>query len=266
MLMKSIYLPMLLVALLVQCAPSSDPASETRSTDRAYHQLKIYSLDSEEQELALDSYLREAYLPALKRLGYQGAGVFKLRPEQDTLRKTYVLQTFSALVDIVKLDEDLLTDDIYLKAGSAYLQAAHDQPPYQRINTILMRAFADFPSLVPTALTGTRSDRIYELRSYESATEVDFKNKVDMFNAGGEVELFDRLGFNAVFYGEVLAGANMPNLMYMTTFSDQQSRDAHWEAFVSSPEWKELKVRPEYQNNVSHIDITFLYPTAYSAY
>ncbi|RED92217.1 NIPSNAP protein [Marinoscillum furvescens DSM 4134] len=251
---------------MARCTPTTAPASETHIADRAYHQLKIYHLDSEEQEMALDSYLRKAYLPALKRHGFQGAGVFKLRPEQDTLRKTYVLQSFSALEDIVKLDEVLLADETYLKAGSAYLHAAHDNPPYNRISTVLMRAFADFPSLVPTPLTGFRADRIYELRSYESATEFDFKNKVDMFNAGGEVKLFDKLGFNAVFYGEVLAGASMPNLMYMTTFADQKSRDDHWKAFVDSPEWNDLKVLPEYQNNVSHIDITFLYPTAYSGY
>jgi hypothetical protein len=35
---------------------------------------------------------------------------------------------------------------------------------------------------------------------------------------GGEVPLFVRLGFNAVFYGEVIVGSHMPNLMYMTTF------------------------------------------------
>ena len=87
-----------------------------------------------------------------------------------------------------------------------------------------------------------------------------------MFNAGGEVKLFDRLKFNAVFYGEVISGSKMPNLMYMTTFTDQTSRDEHWEAFVDSPEWKEISVLSKYENTVSHADIYFLYPTAYSDY
>ena len=115
-------------------------------------------------------------------------------------------------------------------------------------------------------LNGARKDRIYELRSYESPSEAYFKNKVDMFNAGGEVKLFKRLGFNAVFYGEVLSGPKMPNLMYMTTFANQESRDAHWKEFVDAPEWKELISMSKYDNNVSHIDITFLYPTEYSDY
>jgi hypothetical protein len=78
-----------------------------------------------------------------------------------------------------------------------------------------------------------------------------------MFNAGDEIGLFNRLGFNAVFYGEVLSGARMPNLMYMTTFENQASRDAHWKAFVDDPQWKKLSTMPEYQKNVSRIEIFF---------
>ncbi len=86
------------------------------------------------------------------------------------------------------------------------------------------------------------------------------------FNEGGEVTLFDDLGFNAVFYGEVIAGSKMPNLMYMTTHENQEARDANWKSFVDSPVWEKLKTDPQYQNNVSHIDIYFLYPTQYSDY
>ena len=85
-----------------------------------------------------------------------------------------------------------------------------------------------------------------------------------MFNEGGEVNLFNRLGFNAVFYGEVLAGSRMPNLMYMTSFEDKASRDEHWKAFGADPEWKKLSADPLYKNNVSKIDIAFLHPTDYS--
>ncbi len=115
-------------------------------------------------------------------------------------------------------------------------------------------------------LKGPREERVYELRSYESATEKIFRNKVHMFNEGDEIGLFKKLNFNAVFYSEVIAGAHMPNLMYMTTFESKADRDAHWKAFGESPEWKKLSSMPEYQHNVSHIDITFLRPTSYSDY
>ena len=129
-----------------------------------------------------------------------------------------------------------------------------------------MKAFTDMPKMQPTVLNGERKDRIYELRSYESPSGAYFENKVDMFNAGGEVKLFKKLEFNAVFYGEVISGPKMPNLMYMTTFANQNSRDEHWKKFGSAPEWKQLKSMSKYQNNVSHIDIIFLYPTEYSDY
>jgi hypothetical protein len=56
----------------------------------------------------------------------------------------------------------------------------------------------------------------------------------------------------------------MPNLMYMTSFDDMAARDAHWKTFGADPYWKELSAKLEYQNNVSHIDILFLHPAAYS--
>ena len=61
-----------------------------------------------------------------------------------------------------------------------------------------------------------------------------------MFNQGGEIALFEKLKFNAVFYGEALAGNQKPNLMYMTTFSDLKSHDELWKAFGGSPEWKKI--------------------------
>ena len=85
-----------------------------------------------------------------------------------------------------------------------------------------------------------------------------------MFNEGGEIALFRRLGFNAVFYGEVIAGSSMPNLMYMTTFKDRADRDAHWKAFSADPEWKKLSAMQEYKNNVSRNTQYFLRPVEYS--
>jgi hypothetical protein len=116
------------------------------------------------------------------------------------------------------------------------------------------------------SLTNPRTERIYELRSYESPTEKIYKNKVQMFNEGDEVGLFRRLGFNAVFYAEVISGRRMPNLMYMTTFADQASHDAHWKSFGEDPYWKKLSAMPEYQHNVSKINIYLYRPTDYSDY
>jgi hypothetical protein len=48
-----------------------------------------------------------------------------------------------------------------------------------------------------------------------------------MFNEGGEIELFKRLNFNAVFYASVISGSRMPNLMYMTSYESKADRLAY---------------------------------------
>ena len=238
-----------------------------QTPDREFYQLKIYSFDNDVQVQITDNYLKDAYLPALKKLNIANIGVFKLRPsEKDTINKIFVLIPFNSPEHFATLEENLLEDPLYLANGSTYIKASYDKPPYKRFESILLKAFKDMPVMCPSPLNGPRKDRIYELRSYESATEAIFQNKVDMFNTGGEIDLFEKLNFNAVFYSEVISGSKMPNLMYMTTFSDQESRDAHWKSFVDAPEWKTMSSLPKYQNNVSHIDIMFLYPTEYSDY
>ena len=238
--------------------------SIAQEQNREYYQLKIYSLDTNEQVIILDDYLKNAYLPALKRQNIANIGVFK--PRIDSLKKIYVLIPFSTLKQFETLKDKLFNDEVYLAKGKHYIKASSENPTYYRIESVILKAFADMPKLQATSLNGPRKERIYELRSYESSSETYFKNKVEMFNAGGEINLFKRLEFNAVFYGEVLSGSRMPNLMYLTTFADQKSRDAHWKKFVVDPVWKELSSMRKYDNNVSHIDITFLYPTEYSDY
>jgi hypothetical protein len=120
------------------------------------------------------------------------------------------------------------------------------------------------PRLQKPDLTTAHNERIYELRSYESPTEKLHYNKVRMFNHGGEVTLFSKLGFHAVFYASVLSGSHMPNLMYMTSFDNKASRDQHWKTFNDDPFWKQLFGSPEYQHNVSKADILFMHPTDFS--
>jgi len=233
---------------------------------RDLYQLKIYHLKNQEQETQLDDYLKNAFIPALHKAKIQSIGVFKpINTDKPTAeRLIYVFIPFHSFDTYIQLDKTLAKDEIYQQAGASYLNAPHNNPPYIRIETILLRAFEKSPSMNIPRLNGNRKDRVYELRSYEGPTEKLYKNKVEMFNKGDEIGLFKRLDFNAVFYAEVLAGGKMPNLMYLTTFENKQSREDHWNAFNNDSYWKELSANPYYQHNVSHSDILFLYPTAYS--
>jgi hypothetical protein len=232
---------------------------------RYYYQIKVYHLKTAEQETKLDTYLQNAYLPALHRAGIPSAGVFK-PIEKDTEQVVYVFVPFSTWKQYEELDGKLDKDAQYQADGKEYIDAAYTNIPYRRIETILLKAFELAP--VPTApqLTAAKADRVYEMRSYEGPTEKLHKNKVQMFNKGDEVGLFKRLGFNAVFYSEVIAGSTMPNLMYMTTFNSKADRDEHWKAFGDDAYWKVLVAKPEYQHNVSKAVITLLRPTDYSDY
>jgi hypothetical protein len=233
-----------------------------------FYQLKVYHLSSVEQEQVVDEYLEQAYLPAMHKAGIAHVGVFKpVAPstgESPAERLIYVLIPFASQQEFSRVESQLAKDQNYQSTGAKYLNAPYSNPPFNRIETILLNAFEKHPHFAVPDLQGPKKDRIYELRSYEGHTEKISANKIRMFNDGDEVGLFKRLGFNAVFYGEVIAGSTMPNLMYMTTFENKADRDAHWQSFGSDPYWKELSAMPEYQHNVSKNVTTFLYPTEYS--
>ena len=84
---------------------------------------------------------------------------------------------------------------------------------------------------------------IFEIRTYESNDAVTLQKKIDMFN-NGEMQIFQRLGMNPVFFGEALVGAKLPHLTYMLAFEDLAARDKLWKAFGSDPAWQKLRVTP----------------------
>lgn len=257
----------LLAGLLVFTAQVLSTGSFAQKNKRDFYQMTIYHFQTPEQETVLNLYLEKALIPALHRLHINPVGVFKnMANDTSADKKMYVLISVPSLDKLVKMEESIQKDPEYFRNGKDYTEALYSNPPYTRMENILLKAFPLAGQLKTPQLKSPRNERVYELRSYESATEKIFKNKVHMFNEGGEIDLFARLQFNAIFYSEVVAGSKMPNLMYMTSFENMADRDAHWKTFVADPFWKELSGRPEYQKNVSHIDISFLRPLEYSDY
>ncbi len=232
---------------------------------REFYQLTVYHYSTEAQGKVIEQYLEAALLPALHRAGISKIGVFKAIANDTSADKLlYVFVPVKSMEMITTIDLKLKKDAVFSKAGEEYINAVYTKSPYNRKEVVLLQAFSLAPEMQLPNLTAAKKDRVYELRSYESATEKIFQNKVHMFNEGDEIGLFKKLNFNAVFYGEVIAGNKMPNLMYLTSFENKADRDAHWKAFGSDPSWKKLSAMPEYSNNVSHIDITFLRPAEYS--
>ena len=238
-----------------------------QASKQEYYELRIYHVKHHGQEAAVEVFLKDALLPTLHRAGIKNIGVFKPVETDSTYGKLiYLLVPYGSLDMFVNIPDLIAVDKKYNEDGLMYHDALYANPPYDRMEKIVLRNFKGAPKLMPPSLTGPRSERIYELRSYESATEKIYRNKVKMFVEGDEVGLFGRLGFNAVFYADVTAGSRMPNLMYMTAFANQISHDEHWKAFVDDPQWKKLSAMPEYQNNVSKNTKYLLRPTQYSDY
>lgn len=239
--------------------------SFAKDAPREFYELRVYRFKTSEQQTRTENYLEKALLPGLHRLGIKKVGVFKPVETDSTYgKKLYLMIPFKSMDEFVGLSDKLAKDKVYAADGADYIDAKFDNPPYDRIEKIILKAFSGMPQSAVPALKSAVGERVYELRSYEGHTEKIYENKVEMFNKGDEVGLFKRLGFNAVFYAEVLSGARMPNLMYMTSFENQAERDAHWKAFSADPQWKTLSAMPQYQKNVSKNVQVFLRPTAYS--
>jgi hypothetical protein len=237
-----------------------------RAAERDYYQLKIYWIGDETQEARLDRYFEDAYIPALHRAGIGKVGIFKpIEGKNEGKKFIVVFVPFGSLQQFDELPRLLNNDKKYLESGSDYIGAAFDHPCYDRIETILLRAMSCMPQPGMPVDGGLKSNRVYELRSYEAATELLCERKVEMFNQG-EGDLFVRLGFNPLFFGEVLLSSHMPHVMYMTTFLDEKSQESHWAAFREHPDWLAMKELERYQNTVSAITRYLLYPAEYSEF
>jgi hypothetical protein len=230
-----------------------------------YYELRIYRLKDPGKNAVFDKYLKEAFIPALHMAGISSVGVFK-PIEKDTAYKkmVYVFIPYETLDEYLKVLTVLEKDPVHQQAGSEFLDAPYNDAPFTSYESILMKAFAFMPRYKVPSYDTPRKDRIYELRSYASWTEAKATKKIHMFNEGGEMAIFEKIGSNAVFYGQVLLGSQKPRLMYMTTYSDINSQAEHWNAFRNHPDWKTLSAKEEYANTVIRPNSYLLYPTDYS--
>lgn len=249
--------------LLIFTSPISN-AMQAKAPAREFYQLIVYHINNKAQEECVDKYLSEAYIPAVRRLGIKTVGVFKTANiDTATDKRIYVLLPHQSLQGFQNLNQRLDKDKELATKGADYINASFDNAPYLRKETMLMQAFSGMPVLKKPIFDAPKDKRIYELRSYESATEKLSLNKINMFN-DEEMEIFFRIGSQPVFFGEVLAGSRMPNMMYLTSYSDKASRDAHWKTFGKDPAWKRMSVLPKYKNNMDRMDVVFLTPASYS--
>jgi hypothetical protein len=230
---------------------------------REYYELRAYRLNAEAPDHALlDTYLAKALLPALNRHGIKAVGVFT-EPEAKDGPAVWVLIPHATLESVARVAA-LTADPAVLAAAGEYLTTpTKNTPAFSRLDSWLLLAFAGMTQHEIPGLAREGKSRIYELRVYESYSEAKGRKKVDMFNAG-EIELFRDVGFATVFFGEAIAGDDLPHLAYMLCSPDRATHDAGWKAFFAHPTWLKLKNDPQYADTVSKVVSRFFVPTTYS--
>lgn len=244
----------------------SAPKGKTAvNAKQMYYEVKIYRVSTPAQSSLTDKYLKEAFIPALHRANIKNIGVFK-PIESDTAfgKIIYVFIPYQTPDQYFNLVTVLENDKVYQQAGNDFLDAPYNAPPFNRYESVFMKAFSHMPQMKVPSFSTPVNERIYELRSYESATEAKALKKMHMFNEGGEIKIFEDVKANPVFYGQVLLGSMKPRLMYLTTYADMKSHDECWADFRNHPEWKRLSSMDEYKNSTSKTKAFLCHPTDYS--
>ncbi|HKB89742.1 MAG TPA: NIPSNAP family protein [Opitutaceae bacterium] len=249
-------------ALAAGVKASAAPAKSVAASARECYELRAYHLKPGAPHALLDTYLEKALIPALNGGGIKTVGVFTETDPKDG-PAVYVLIPHASVESFVTITVELNTDPTVLQNGSSYLQVTKDNPAFERIDSWFLLAFAGQPTLKLPPYSLEKKARMFEMRTYESFSEVKALKKVEMFNSG-EIETMHEVGLAPVFYGQALCGANLPHLTYMLSATDAEAHKKHWDAFRSHPVWVKLKNDPQYADTVSKITSRMLVPTSYS--
>ena len=159
-------------------------------SSREFYQLRKYALQTGPQLALVQNYFEHALIPALNRMAMAPVGAFKLDigPETPTY---YLLIPASSVEALATLDLRLTEDAEFMKASAAFWGAPASAPAFVRVESWLMSAFAGWPKIVAPK----SEKRIFQLRTYESASYAAHILKVQMFNEA-EIGIFvaDRIG------------------------------------------------------------------------
>jgi hypothetical protein len=249
------------LAGLAASAISPMPA-EPASTRNTFLELKTWKLhnSAENQTSRVAEFIQNGLASALDRAGAKLAGAFAnvIAPDGPyyvTLSEFSSLDVFQKTLDALNSDKQYGAAVDRLSGGAGL--------PFVRIESSLLRSFDVFPRVATGK--GEHGPRVFELRTYESQSLSALRKKVAMFN-DGEAQIFIRLGFRPVFFGETIVGARQPNLHYMLSFDSLDEHDKLWAAFVSDPAWQQLRSQPGLSDPeiVANISNVILRPLAFS--
>ena len=246
------------VTLALEDSASSSPASKD------VLELRTYTLVDSDAEKKLDDYLENALIPALTRQGLGPIGAFDQASEsEDGAIQVMLLIPGPSVETVVSAAAKLAKDAEYSSRAKGYLSTPAKEPLVKRIRSELLLSFDCWPKVTVSQQKQSASQRLFELRVYESPTEKFGELKVEMFNSG-EVPIFLDCNIQPVFMGQALIGDLTPNLTYMTVYDNDEKRKAGWDCFRKHPDWQVLKEVKKYKGTVSKIHKSDWIPKSYS--
>ncbi len=236
---------------------------------REYYEWRYYSIvDGKEAEL--DKFLEKVLLPAYERQGVE-SGVFEILPEllndkQKELQagrpeQRIVLFIYDTFESYLKTKEAIWEDGKFTRSGKSYFEKWTTDPAYSAMESYLCLSFENFPKIAMPK----KSDKLFELRRYRSANEEAAQRKITMFNVD-EIDLFDDVKITQVCYGEVLAGGEMPSLIYLTSYKNNNKRIDLWKDFSKNKRKEKIFKQKEYLNTVRNSTIEVVQRMPYSKF
>ncbi|MCC6344588.1 MAG: NIPSNAP family protein [Bryobacterales bacterium] len=237
--------------------PAAASALRAAASSPSILELRYFQLrnGADEQQRRTSDFLHHSYMPALSRAGGKVQGVFAnlIAPGGPFL---LVLSSFASLAALETAMRNLDADRLFQKEQDAF-----DRNPglnYLRVETALLRAFPSVPLVEVPPVPSDGGSHVFELRTYESNNANTLRRKIAMFEKEGEIAIFRRLNLTPVFFGETIAGRNMPNLTYMLVYDNLAAREKAWAAFGADAEWRKLRVKPgltdpEIVSNISNV-------------
>src|ERR1700733_8669266 len=150
------------------------PAQVSSTADNSapqYMDLRRYHLANGPGVKLTTAFFSDALIPALNRLGIGPVGAFSvyLGPDSPSF---YLLMPSSKLETLVTADLELAKDDVFMKVAAPFWDAPAAPPPYIRMEIPVLRASPVYPKVTPPASAATKEKRIYQLRVYQSPTNM----------------------------------------------------------------------------------------------
>jgi len=250
--MKRRLLFSVLAGFMMTCFVSKSAA---QVNDGQIQEWRIYNFQMGGNTAQFDRLMTDILLPLYKDMGIE-VGCFR-ENNQNSPVGYYFLFVYPSFDAYLKANDVLLQNSAFVEAMKQ--DAAAARPMFFRYDSYLCRPFEAWKKVTPVA-----GKTIFEWRKYESANIEAGTRKVQMFNKE-EIAVFLQCGVNPFCFGQIIAGKDLPGLIYVTHFRDMADRDASWAKFSSHPEWQRMRAAPEWADaTLPNNHIVFLTPLPYS--